>query len=71
VHGPRSLVDPTTPVRTETDPVLRVGGLGQSSDPFNGRAVPCAGPPGPALLGCEACGAPPTHVPTCSARSTA
>ena len=49
---------PNTPVRTETDPVLRIGGLGSSSDPFNGRAVPCAGPPGPALLGCEACGAP-------------
>jgi nucleoside phosphorylase len=54
---------PNTPIRTETDPVLRTGGLGQSSDPFNGRAVPCAGPPGPSLLGCEACGAPPNTSP--------
>jgi nucleoside phosphorylase len=54
---------PTTPIRTETDPVLRTGGLGSSADPFNGRAVPCAGPPGPALLGCEACGAPPNLSP--------
>ena len=49
---------PNTPVRIETDPVLRLGGLGQSADPFNGRGVPCVGPPGPSLLGCEACGAP-------------
>jgi nucleoside phosphorylase len=49
---------PTTPIRTETDPQLIVGGLGSSADPFNGRAVPCVGPPGPSLLGCEACGAP-------------
>ena len=49
---------PTTPIRTTTDPQLHVGGLGSSADPFNGRAVPCAGPPGPSLLGCEACGAP-------------
>ena len=49
---------PTTPIRTETDPQLVVGGLGSSADPFNGRAVPCVGPPGPSLLGCEACGAP-------------
>ena len=49
---------PTTPIRTETDPQLVVGGLGSSADPFGGRAVPCVGPPGPSLLGCEACGAP-------------
>jgi nucleoside phosphorylase len=49
---------PTTPIRTETDPQVIVGGLGSSADPFNGRAVPCVGPPGPSLLGCEACGAP-------------
>jgi nucleoside phosphorylase len=54
----RTTAPPTTPVRTETDPQLVVGGLGSSSDPFNGRAVPCVGPPGPSLLGCEACGAP-------------
>jgi nucleoside phosphorylase len=49
---------PTTPIRTETDPQVILGGLGSSADPFNGRAVPCVGPPGPSLLGCEACGAP-------------
>jgi hypothetical protein len=49
---------PTTPIRTETDPQVIVGGLGSSADPFGGRAVPCIGPPGPSLLGCEACGAP-------------
>jgi hypothetical protein len=54
----RETEPPATPIRTETDPQLIVGGLGGSSDPFNGRAVPCVGPPGPSLLGCEACGAP-------------
>ena len=54
----RETEPPTTPIRTETDPRVIVGGLGSSADPFNGRAVPCVGPPGPSLLGCEACGAP-------------
>jgi nucleoside phosphorylase len=49
---------PTTPIRTTTDPQVIAGGLGSSADPFNGRAVPCVGPPGPSLLGCDACGAP-------------
>lgn len=53
----RDTVPLTTPVRTETDPRVIVGGLGHSGDPFNGRAVPCFSP-GPGLLGCEACGAP-------------
>ena len=35
-----------TPIRTETDPQVIVGGLGSSADPFNGRAVPCVSPPG-------------------------
>src|SRR5258705_2467263 len=48
----------TTPIRTETDPQVIVGGLGSRADPFRGRAGPCVSPPGPALLGCEACGAP-------------
>jgi nucleoside phosphorylase len=59
----RTSIPLDTPVRTETDPVLRVGGLGHSGDPFNGRAVPCVGPPGPSLLGCEACGAPLNTAP--------
>jgi len=54
----RETEPPTTPIRTETDPQVIVGGLGSSADPFGGRAVPCVGPPGPSLLGCEACGAP-------------
>jgi nucleoside phosphorylase len=54
---------PPTLVRVETDPQVIVGGLGHSADPFNGRAVPCVSPPGPALLGCEACGAPVNTSP--------
>src|SRR5688572_15538822 len=54
---------PMTPIRTTTDPQPHVGGLGSSADPFNGRAVPCVGPPGPSLLGCEACGAPINSSP--------
>ena len=54
---------PPTPVRVETDPIVIAGGLGYSSDPFNGRAAPCVSPPGPALLGCEACGAPINTAP--------
>jgi nucleoside phosphorylase len=38
-------------------PQIHVGGLGASSDPFGGRAVPCLSSAGN-LLGCEACGAP-------------
>jgi len=38
-------------------PQIHVGGLGSSSDPFGGRAVPCLSSAGN-LLGCEACGAP-------------
>jgi len=37
---------------------ISVGGLGFSSDPYNGHKVPCITPGGD-LLGCEACGAPP------------
>jgi nucleoside phosphorylase len=50
----------STPVRIDEDPQLRInrGDEGHSSDPYGGRAVPCF-TPGGALLGCEACGAPP------------
>jgi len=50
---------PSTPVRVD-DPQVRInpGDEGHSSDPYGGRAVPCANP-GTDLLGCDACGAPP------------
>ena len=51
-----------TPLRVETDPEIRVGGLGASGDPFGERAVPCLSSAGD-LLGCEACGAPVNPAP--------
>lgn len=50
-----------TPIRV-TGPVVRPGGLGFTSDPYAGRAVPCLSSAGD-LLGCEACGAPPSPSP--------
>ncbi|MGH7896517.1 MAG: hypothetical protein ACREQQ_01075 [Candidatus Binatia bacterium] len=46
-----------TPIRVEIDPVLRIGGLGASGDPYGERAVPCLSYAGD-LIGCEACGSP-------------
>src|SRR5438093_12201631 len=50
---------PSPPVRVD-GPQVRInpGDEGHSSDPYGGRAVPCANP-GTDLLGCDACGAPP------------
>jgi len=46
-----------TPIAIERPLHIHTGGLGQSSDPYGGRAVPCLSSAGD-LLGCEACGAP-------------
>ncbi|MGH7860146.1 MAG: hypothetical protein ACREQY_22700, partial [Candidatus Binatia bacterium] len=51
-----------TPIRVEVDPQIRPGGVGASSDPYGGRAVPCLSSAG-SLLGCEACGAPVNTSP--------
>jgi nucleoside phosphorylase len=47
-------VDAATPVHLPTPVRLRVGGDGATTDPFNGRAVPCV-PGGGDIAGCEPC----------------
>jgi nucleoside phosphorylase len=47
-------VDAATPVHLPTKVRLRVGGKGATTDPFNGRAVPCV-PGGGDIAGCEPC----------------
>lgn len=57
-------VDPSL-VRTVTlahAPRIIVGGDGRSSDPFDGRALPCF-PGGGDVFGCEPCRAPEHHPP--------
>jgi hypothetical protein len=47
-------VDAATPVHLPTPVRLRVGGVGATTDPFDGRAVPCL-PGGGDIAGCEPC----------------
>src|SRR4051794_25025563 len=47
-------VDAATPVHLPTRVRLRIGGGGATTDPFNGRAVPCV-PGGGDIAGCEPC----------------
>jgi nucleoside phosphorylase len=47
-------VDAATPVHLPTPVQLRVGGSGATTDPFDGRAVPCL-PGGGDIAGCEPC----------------
>jgi nucleoside phosphorylase len=47
-------VDAATPAHLPTQVRLRVGGKGATTDPFDGRAVPCL-PGGGDIAGCEPC----------------
>jgi nucleoside phosphorylase len=47
-------VDAATPVHLPNPTAVHVGGDGASTDPFNGRAVPCV-PGGGDIAGCEPC----------------
>jgi nucleoside phosphorylase len=47
-------VDAATPVHLPTPVQIRVGGSGATTDPFDGRAVPCL-PGGGDIAGCEPC----------------
>ncbi|MCU1587743.1 MAG: Conserved exported protein of unknown function [Frankiales bacterium] len=47
-------VDAATPVHLPNPPQLRVGGVGETSDPFGGSAIPCV-PAGGDIAGCEPC----------------
>jgi len=47
-------VDAATPVHLPQQPVLRVGGAGETSDPFGGAAAPCTWGGGD-IAGCEPC----------------
>ncbi len=47
-------VDQATPVHVDQQPQLRVGGDGETSDPFGGNAAPCSYGGGD-IAGCEPC----------------
>jgi nucleoside phosphorylase len=47
-------IDAPTPVRLPQAPQVYVGGDGETSDPFGGRALPCV-PGGGDIAGCEPC----------------
>jgi nucleoside phosphorylase len=47
-------VDAATPLHLPHQPQLRVGGTGETSDPFGGSAIPCV-PAGGDIAGCEPC----------------
>ncbi len=46
--------DAVTTVAVTHAPRIEVGGIGQTTDPFSGRALPCA-PGGGDVFGCEPC----------------